>query len=127
MGRAIIKLNDGERDFYLEYSSIVDAPVTYGMSREEFEAYYRAENGNRGMEDLVRRMERVDKKGTSAFNDDSVDDTLFCNRAGPNETSATKAQIIEWYCHRKPKPGENVSDSELGGHPKTKVDEEAPE
>lgn len=39
MGRAIIKLNDGKRDWYLEWSTVVDAPVTYGMSLKGLKAH----------------------------------------------------------------------------------------
>ena len=99
MGHSIIKLNDGTRDYYLEYSSIVDAPVTNGMTLEEFKEYYRDEYGRDGFERLGQRLERVEMKGTSNYSDESVDDTILCNRAGKKETRLTKQQIIDVYCH----------------------------
>jgi hypothetical protein len=99
MGHSIIKLNDGTRDYYLEYSGIVDAPLTYGMTLEEFKEYYRDEYGRDGFKRLEQRLSRVEEKGTSNYSDASVDDTILCNRAGKNETRLTKQQMIEMYCH----------------------------
>ena len=99
MGHYIIKLNDGKQDYYLEYSSVCDAPITNGMNLDEFKEYYLEEYGRSGMEGLDQRLARVELKGTSEYNAESVDDTLVCNRAGKNETRLTKAQIIEMYCH----------------------------
>lgn len=98
MGRAIIKLHD----YYFEYSTIPDAPVTFGMKREEFEEYYRQEYGNAGMKGLKPRMDRVDDKGTSFIDDKSAEDTLSCNRAGPNEEELTADEIYKAYCLREP-------------------------
>ena len=98
MGRAIIKLHD----YYFEYSTIPDAPVTFGMKREEFEEYYRSEYGNSGMEELKTRMLRVDEKGTSFFSDKSAGEILSCNRAGPKEKRLTIDEIYKAYCLREP-------------------------
>lgn len=100
MGHAIIKL-DG---LYLVWSSIVDAPITFGMTRDEFEGYYQEEHGLAGMRGLPHRMARVEARGTSAHDDLDVDDTIWLNRAGPAEISLNKAEIIEWFCRRKRHP-----------------------
>ena len=63
MPRFIVKLSEGDKEWYMEWSTVVDAPVTYGMSLEEFNKYYQEENGLRGMEDLPKRMERVKARG----------------------------------------------------------------
>lgn len=94
MGHSIIKLNDGTENYYLEWSSTVDAPVTFGMSLDEFKKYYRDEFGQYGFEKLGPRLERVGRKGTSSHLDDDVDDTISHNRAGKNGTCLTKEQII---------------------------------
>ena len=39
MGRFIIKLSGEGRDFYLEWSTVVDVPITSGMSLKEFKKY----------------------------------------------------------------------------------------
>lgn len=99
MGHYIIKLTDeGKKDYYLEYSSVCDAPITYGMDLDEFKEYYQEEYGKSGMEGLPQRLARVEAVGTSEYSAKSVDETLVCNRAGKNETRLTKAQIVEMYC-----------------------------
>jgi hypothetical protein len=94
MGRYIIKLDE----YYLEWSTIVDAPVTFGMKREDFEAYYREMYGINGMRDLSKRLERADKKGTSSHYHESADDVISGNRAGPNESKLTRDEIYQAYC-----------------------------
>jgi hypothetical protein len=101
MGRFICKVTDPQdnKDYYLEWSTVVDAPVTWGMTLEKFEEYYREEYGRRSMDfEFIERMDRVEKKGTSSRLDDSFDDVISCNRAGKNDTNLTKEQIIDAYC-----------------------------
>lgn len=98
MGRYIIKLNE----YYLEWSTIVDAPVTFGMKRADFEAYYREMYGTEGSRDLPGRLERADKKGTSAHDHESAADVISGNRAGPNESKLTQDEIYRAYCLMKP-------------------------
>lgn len=104
MATYIIRLDDEKADppvsYYLEWSTVVDAPVTRGMSRGEFEAYYRQENGERGMDELPERMARVDAKGTSSLHDPSVNSVLSGNRAGKGETRLTKDQILDFFCRK---------------------------
>jgi hypothetical protein len=94
MPTLIIKLADK----YLEWSTISDSPATYGMSLDEFKSYYRDRYGQAGVEWLGHRLARVEAKDTSSFVDASVDETIACNRAGPNESKLSKEQIIEKYC-----------------------------
>jgi DNA polymerase II large subunit len=101
MGQGIIKLSDGGRDFYLVWSTSWDAPVGYGMSLEELQARVREEEGRRGLRELPERLVRVEATGTS-FYDSSVDDTIRFNRAGPEETQATRDEIVAHYCRREP-------------------------
>lgn len=94
MGRPIIKI----KEKYFIWSTVVDAPVTYGMTREELEDYYQAEYGRQGMYDFEDRMKDVEKKGVSeAYFNKSVKDLIKGNRAGPNETKLTLDQIYEQY------------------------------
>lgn len=93
MGRFIIKLEDK----YLEWSTVVDAPVTFGMTLDEFKAYYKDEYGASGMHGLDERLKRVEEKGTSSMIDDSLDSVISHNRAGKNETHLSKKKLIEWY------------------------------
>lgn len=72
MAHSIIKV-EGK---YLIWSTVVDAPITYGMTREQLEKYWRDEYGRRGMEDLAERIGRADEKGTSAWADDDAFETI---------------------------------------------------
>lgn len=101
MPRYIIKLTDQEESWYLEWSTIVDAPVTYGMSYGEFLEWYKEEYGRQGMEDLPDRLARVEKTGTSSRFNESLEDLISYNRAGPKETCLTLKELIETYCRRK--------------------------
>jgi hypothetical protein len=98
MPKYIVKLND----YYFEYSTIVDAPVTFGMSLVEFLEYYKEEYGREGMRHLQARMKFVESKGTSSLINDSAINTLTCNRAGPNESELTIDELYKAYCLREP-------------------------
>ncbi len=104
MPRFIVKLNTADQDYYLEWSTVVDAPVTYGMSREEFEQYYAQSYGTEGLRDLPGRMARVEAKGTSSRIDDSAEDVISCNRAGKNESNLSVSDIIKYYCVLQQEP-----------------------
>lgn len=94
MPNYICKLSDGFRPFYFEWSTIVDAPVTYGMLREDFIAYYLRRYGETSKTDLDIRLSRVEATGTSCM-DQTLDEVLSCNRAGPKETHADRAQLLQ--------------------------------
>ncbi len=97
MPRYIIKLSEDDHDYYLMWSTVVDAPVTYGMASEDFKIYYKSEYGVSGK--FKERMERVKEKGTSAYLYADVDELIEFNRAGENESCLTKDEIIKEYCH----------------------------
>lgn len=98
----IIKLTHKDKDYYLEWSEVVDAPVTYGMSLEEFKEYYQSEYGNSGMNKLPERLGLVEQYGTSLGpRYESADDYIKFNRAGNNDKCLTKEQIIKIYCINK--------------------------
>ena len=102
MGRYIIKISDEKtnKDYYMEWSTIVDAPVTYGLELQEFKDYYRDEYGANEISALDERLKRVDTKGISAH-DETLEDLLGCNRAGKKETCLTKQEILEQYCLKR--------------------------
>lgn len=86
MGRMICHY-DG---LFFEWSSIVDAPVTRGMTREQYEEYYAFRHGD----NLSERMGRALATGTSSVHYESLEDLIRGNRAGPGETEATFEEII---------------------------------
>lgn len=98
MPKYIIKLSEENTSWYLEYSSVVDAPITYGMSLEEFKEYYQEEYGRSSMAELENRLQRVEERGTSSHVDTSVEEQLAFNRAGENETCLSIKEIINKYC-----------------------------
>lgn len=93
MPRYIIKI----KDKYFEWSTIVDAPVTYGMSLDEFRSYYRQEYGDSSMSTLDERLVRVENKGTSSMMHDSLKDCISYNRAGDNEKNISIKSIYSRY------------------------------
>lgn len=97
MGHCIVKL----KDRYLIWSSIVDAPLTVGMTRAEIEAYVLEEYGRRGVEALPARLARCDATGTSDLRDSSVVDTVWFNRAGAGETCMTIPELIAYYVDQR--------------------------
>lgn len=99
MGRFIVKV----KDYYLEWSTVTDSPVTFGMEKATFVRYYRAEYGRGGLRALEKRLERVEEHGSSAHESDGWPPDLFKgNRAGPDESSLTEDEIYRAYCLCEP-------------------------
>lgn len=98
MGRFIVKLEN----HYLEWSTITDSPVTFGVPLNVFKHYYRDEYGESSAAELERRLERVEKQGTSSRSGHTVEDLIAGNRAGPNEARLTLEEIIKAYCLQEP-------------------------
>ena len=86
-------LPDGE-ERYLCWSTIVDAPLTYGVTREQIRTFWLERWGQRGLEDLDRRLAAGGDPETLAY----VQPT---NRAGADETRLTIAQIVDYYIVRQ--------------------------
>lgn len=96
MGKAIIKI----KDKYFEWSTIVDAPVTYGMSKSQLESYIKEQYGLNGTSNLEERLQRVEDKGHSFlgnYGELTLEDIIACNRAGEKETELTAEQIYDKY------------------------------
>ena len=106
MPRYIIKIDE----YYLEWSTVVDAPTTYGMPLDEFRDFYRDEYGKSGMGELDQRLKRVEDFGTSSIIV-SLEDLLEHNRAGPDETSIGRQEILETYCINRPNENEGDKSS----------------
>ena len=99
MPRYICKFDHAGQDWYLEWSTVEDAPTTRGMPLAEFKDWYLSQYGacNKHQRILLERMKRVQASGTSALFC-TLDEVISCNRAGPGETHLTKEQIVEQYC-----------------------------
>lgn len=98
MGRAIIKI----KDYYLIWSSVVDAPVSFGMNRADLEAWLKEEYGRAGFPGWLQLIPVADERGTSFYERDSVEDTIDGNRAGPMGACLTLDEIYTAYCLQEP-------------------------
>jgi hypothetical protein len=92
MGRYVAKLGENA---YCEWSTVVDAPLTYIATRA----------------DAVRawgedRVTRADRNGTSILDGypagRTPDEIVRGNRAGPDESELTVAEIIKAYDNADP-------------------------
>lgn len=108
MGQYIVKLGE----HYLVWSSIVDAPITNGLSLVQLKRWIRTRYGTEGLNELPSRLERVEAHGTSAHGDKSAIDTIWLNRAGPDESILTIVGIYRHYCL-----GEPAQDEWIVPHP----------
>lgn len=98
MGRALVLLADdsGQR-WVLTWSTVVDAPVSWGVRRED-------------VTDDPNRLARLDARGHTWLDDDydSGEEAVAHNRAGHDECTLLPAEIIEWYCVRQQEPPPGV-------------------
>ncbi len=103
MANGIIRLERGGREWFLEWSTVVDAPVTCGMSEAELRDHVKEEYGNRGLERIEARLERCRRCGHSYLDDESqtVAEFVEYNRAGPGESCLTVDELIDAYCVRR--------------------------
>lgn len=98
MGQFIVKL----KDHYLIWSTIVDAPIAHASTLEGLKRWVRREYGQRGIDELPARLERVARKGTSSLSDESALSTIWPNRAGPKESCLMVEGIYRHYCLGEP-------------------------
>lgn len=104
MGKFILKITDDKtkKDYYMEWSTVVDAPITYGLDLNEFKEYYKSQYCERGMMDLPERMKRVEKTGSSGMPPyNKLDDFFKFNKAGSNESCIDKEGILNRYCRER--------------------------
>lgn len=98
MGNVIIKLVDVDnKEYYLEWTSISDSPITYGLSLKEFKDYYKEEYGLSSMDSLEQSLKRVEETGTSSIMM-SLEDIIRSNHAGDDGECLTLEEIIDKYC-----------------------------
>ncbi len=100
MGRGIVKI----KDRYFEWSTIVDAPVTCGLTLPELQAYVKEEYGRRGLEDLPERVARADATGSSFVDWATKEELLATNRAGDDETHLSEEEIYVKYTEKEDNP-----------------------
>lgn len=99
MPRYILKIDIDDVPHYCEWSTIVDAPVTYLIPREEFIKRYLVTYPGETRDELDQRLARADSTGSSAY-EDSAESLIIANRAGDNESEITLEEIAEKYVFR---------------------------
>lgn len=111
----IVKLTDKKTDtpYYMEWSTVTDSPATYGMPLDEFKEHYKDQYGARGMEELPKRLKRVEESGCSdAIDRSPVEEWITSNRAGEwtGRWTAEKGgtvclsyeELVQIYCIDRP-------------------------
>lgn len=98
MARTFIKLVDEstKTEYYLVWSSIVDAPVTKGMTKQELIEWIKEKYGSEGLKTVD--FERLEELGTTNRFDKSAKETISFNRAGELESKISYKEIIKRYC-----------------------------
>ena len=92
---------------WFEWTTVADAPATFGMTKEEFIEYYADEYGRRDTgSTMEERMARAEAKGTSSMMDSSLEDLISSNRAGYRENYLTLPEIERIYLIEKREPVE---------------------
>ena len=91
MGRYIVKLADNK---YVEWSTVVDSPVTYIMDSDEVLEYIK---DTRQDQDPVEVLNRINSNNHSAmwFGPQTPEELILCNRAGKNESELFLYELIE--------------------------------
>jgi hypothetical protein len=91
------------KDRYFHWSTVVDAPITDGLTLEEFRRWYIKEYGRNGYEKEMfdRMIQRLEKypavNGSGIVIAETLREALRGNRAGKNENHLTSKQIYEQY------------------------------
>ena len=101
MGRVIIKLHDKttDTDYYLLWSTIVDAPVSYCLSLDECVNQYKQDLSEIELIDLPTSLKRLEETGSSGFG--TLEDLLEFNEAGNEGKKLSKEEILQGYCRTK--------------------------
>lgn len=108
MARYIIKITDpvDNKPYYLEWSTVVDAPVSNGMTREKMKEYLddiSADFFYTGLLSAEERLKRTDQKGCSSMDRATIDNVLtsyqYCINL-ENEEQALEHMLNE-YCRGK--------------------------
>lgn len=105
MGHVIMKLTHQRKRRYIIYSTVVDAPITFGMTLKQLKSWWRIEYGKAGLQSLPYQMQRVHKFGTSyIYPEKDARYHLRNNRAGKNGKCLSYEELIKWYVVLKTNP-----------------------
>lgn len=102
MGRTVVKI----KDLYFEWSTIVDAPVTFGLTLEEMRDSLKEDYGQRGLDHFdSATLARIEQVGAGWRDGTTLEETVSGNRAGPDESELTIDEIYQAYGLREPIKG----------------------
>jgi hypothetical protein len=93
MGRCIVH-HEGR---YLEWSTVVDAPVSETMREAEMREWLLRRHGESVRDILDERFERAKTYGTSYHTPTDLRELLECNRAGENEACLSYEEFMAEY------------------------------
>mgnify|MGYP001128230156 CR=1 FL=1 len=98
MSKAIIKLTDKQtnNDYYLIWSTIVDAPVSYGMSYDKCVKLFIKDFTDLELLHLSNYLTKLKETGSTA--NLSIEELLEFNKAGANGEKLSSDEIIQDYC-----------------------------
>lgn len=83
---------------FVEWSTVVDAPITYSMSQDELTAWHLEEFGRREHDaNFQDRLQRTIEFGTSLRTPESAEDAAIANRAGEGEAEISLQEIAAQY------------------------------
>lgn len=95
----LVRFADGERECFLEWSTVSDGPNTTPCTEAMIKAYIQKWRGLDGLRDFDKRIARCRHRGHSLHSTCSLENELGCNRAGKNETRMLISQMVQFYLH----------------------------
>ncbi len=101
MPHYILKIKTAKGPRYIDWSTIVDAPVSGALTRAEIKEHWKRTYGSAASVDIGDRLKDADKYGTDCFDHSTIEQVIGGNRAGPRESELTLAQIIDLVARRQ--------------------------
>jgi hypothetical protein len=92
MPHYVLKIKGTKKTRYIIWSTIVDAPIIYDMTRTDLKKYWEEEYGRSGMRNFDRMMETVEETGSSIG--ENPKEIMKGNRAGKNERPLSYDRIV---------------------------------
>ena len=90
-----------ERAEYLEWSTVVDAPISRVMDRQAMLAHLHWKYGHNT--DQERRIERCDQTGTSSYlHDGAYEDSLYWREGRPEDIDESPSREVVFDALTKP-------------------------
>ena len=97
----IIKIQDGDSGYYMEWSTALGAPLSDGMSFKDLIRYLKYKYGSKIFEDISEGLPRLETMGTSHLNE-TLSSLIFDYRGKMLGASSEqiKEQLLNKYCRK---------------------------